>query len=122
MVSLTSAGLIRRDGGVASFYTFLYTAGWDWLVRSSTDWHVECAKPHLRGTGRHRTGRDSSLITRRSQFKSCPRHHRKCSVRKASESFGGLASFWPATGCLPTATAYAARPASLLLVKLAEIS
>ena len=50
MVSLTSAGLIRRDGGVASFYTFLYTAGWDWLVRSSTDWHVECAKPQLSGT------------------------------------------------------------------------
>ena len=52
------------------FYTRFYTAGWDWLVRSGTDWHVECAKPHPIGTGRYGTGRRETLgiglITRRS--------------------------------------------------------
>ena len=43
------------------FYTRFYTAGWDRLVRSGTDWHAECAKPHLRGTGRYGTGRQERL-------------------------------------------------------------
>ena len=59
MVSPSSSERIRpRDHGRASFYTRFYTAGRDWLVRSGTDWHVECAKPHLRGTGRYGTGRE----------------------------------------------------------------
>ena len=67
---------VRTARATQGFYTRFYTAGWDWLVRSGTDWHVECAKPHLRGTGRHRTGRESSLtirlITRRSQVQILP--------------------------------------------------
>ena len=51
----------RRDSATADFYTRFYTAAWDWLVRSGTDWHVECAKPHLRGTGRFGTGRQERL-------------------------------------------------------------
>ena len=39
------------------FYTLFYTAGWDRLVRSGTDWHVGCAKPYLSGTGGYGTGR-----------------------------------------------------------------
>ena len=54
----------RRDSATADFYTRFYTAAWDWLVRSGTDWHVECAKAQHRGTGRHRTGRESSLTIR----------------------------------------------------------
>ena len=42
---LTAAGSSGQD-----FYTFFYTAGWDWLVRSGTDRHVECAKSQLSGT------------------------------------------------------------------------
>ena len=56
MVSPSSSERIRpRDHGRASFYTRFYTAGRDWLVRSGTDWHVECAKPQLRGTRRYGT-------------------------------------------------------------------
>ena len=53
-------GLIRRDSATALFYTRFYTAGWDWLVRSGTDWHVECAKSQLSGTRRYGTGRQES--------------------------------------------------------------
>ena len=56
MVSPSSSERIRpRDFAIAGFYTRFYTADWDWLVRSGTDWHVECAKPHLSGTGRYGT-------------------------------------------------------------------
>jgi hypothetical protein len=62
MVSPSSSERIRpRDHGRASFYTRFYTAGRDWLVRSGTDWHVECAKPQLRGTRRYGTGRQERL-------------------------------------------------------------
>jgi hypothetical protein len=47
----SSSGSSRRpDDAPGDFYTRFYTAGWDWLVRSGTDWHVECAKPQLSGT------------------------------------------------------------------------
>ncbi len=76
MVSPSSSERIRpRDHGRASFYTRFYTAGRDWLVRSGTDWHVECAKPQLRGTRRYGTGRQERLgilITRRSQVQILP--------------------------------------------------
>ena len=62
--------------GSAIFYTFFYTAGREWLVRSGTDRYVECAKPQPRGTRRDRTGprerQTIRLITRRSQVQILP--------------------------------------------------
>ena len=102
MVSPSSSERIRpRDHGRASFYTRFYTAGRDWLVRSGTDWHVECAKPQLRGTRRYGTGRQErlgiGLITRRSQVQILPPPPTKHQVRglfgEIREGPSGV--FWP---------------------------
>jgi hypothetical protein len=87
-----------------TFYSFFYCAGRNRKPRSSTGRLVRCAKPQLRGTGRHAAVRISRLVDglrdRRSRFSdAAARQGEQPGVTAALVSIGQLAG--GPVGCRP---------------------